>query len=243
MTLTVYADFNEPMTYVVSQRLDAVAATTRQDVRWCAVERQPGMPVLGVRLGEQEEHQALQELMGHARPEEHLPEHVPAMVNSRAATSAYAEAVSDGLHHELRRALLAALWRDGADLSSPDEVRRVVVSVSLPQTADVRTARTSNWAPLGVPDPMTVVRQLGGTTTRLGGPVTTAAHRRIVAGRAQWEQRGAPAQPLLITPLGEALVGVHALAYLAAKLPRPAQAPAAVGPAAVPADDHRMAPV
>lgn len=57
-------------------------------------------------------------------------------------------------------------------------------------------------APLGGSDPMTVVRQLGGTTMRLGGPLTSVGQRRIDQWRAEWSALGAPAPPLVVTPPG-----------------------------------------
>lgn len=219
MTLCVYADFNDPLAHLLSQRLERVPRPTWAEVRWCAVQREPGMPVAGRRLDERAEHDLLAEVASLALPGEAVPEHLPVLPNTFAATSAYAEAVSDGYELALRRALFAAAFGPGPGISAAEDVRRVVVGVTLPETADVVTARSARWAPLGVPDPTTVVRQLGGTTTRLGGPVTTVAQRRVDRWRQQWVGRGAPRGPLLLTPLGEMLVGAQALAWLARQLP------------------------
>lgn len=218
--ITVYADFNEPLSYLASQRADRVSEATGTAVRWCAVEHDRGLPASGRRLEEVAEHVLVQEAAALALPGEHVPDHWPLAPNTRAAVAAYAESLTDGCEASLRRALFDALARNGKNFSAADDVRRVVVRVMIPALADLERIRHGRrWAPLGVPDPMTVVRQLGGTTTRLGGPLTSAGQRRIDQWRAEWSAHGAPALPLVVTPFGERIGGARGLAYLARLLP------------------------
>lgn len=229
MTVTVYADFTDPLAYLLSQRLDAAAGA---QVRWCAVERDRLLPATGAQIPEPVEHELLSQAAQLALPGEHVPEHFAFRSHSRAAVSAYAESVTDGRHDALRRALFAQLFVDGADLSSAYDVRGVVAIVMCPELADpVAHRENPRWAPLGVPDPMTAIRQMGGTTTRLGGPLTTAGQRRVDRWREEWRAQGAPSQVLLVSPLGERLVGARALAYAARLLPE-RSAPTLTGSAA-----------
>lgn len=226
--ITVYADFNEPLSYLASQRADRVSEEIGTAVRWCAVEHDRSLPASGRKLDEPAEHTLLQDAVALALPGEHVPSHWPVAPNTRAAVAAYAESLSDGCEAELRRALFDALVRNGKDISAADDVRRVVARVMIPELADLDGIRHGRpWAPLGVPDPMTVVRQLGGTTTRLGGPLTSVGQRRIDQWRAEWSAQGEPALPLVVTPLGERLAGARGLAYLARLLP-PSAAPGPV---------------
>lgn len=234
-TFTVYADPADPLAHLLSQRLDAVAALTGARVRWCAVQHERTWSIQGRRVSEQEEHGLLAQVRRLARPEEVVAEHFSFRPHSAAMVSALAEAVSDGRSDELRRALVHAVHVVGRDLGSADEVRRVVAEVMCPQLADCGTALAEGWAPMGVPDPATTMRALGGTTTRLGSPITSAGQARVERWRREWAAHGAPEQPLLVTPLGELLVGEQALAHLARCLTVPA---APVVPAARDAAAH-----
>lgn len=223
MTITAYADLVDPLAHLLSQRLDAVAALTGTPVRWCAVQHERTGSVLGRRVSEQEEHALLAQVRRLARPEEVVAEHFSTRSHSAAVVAALAESVADGRCDELRRALVEAVHVLGRDLSSADEVRRVVAEVMCPQLSCLETARAGGWAPMGVPDPATTMRALGGTTTRLGSPITSAGQARVDRWRREWAAHGAPTEPLLVTRLGEALVGERALAHLDRCLPAPAE--------------------
>lgn len=192
--ITVYADFNEPLSYLASQRADRVSEATGTAVRWCAVEHDRRAPASGRRVEEVTEHLLVEEAAALALPGEHVPDHWRMAPNTRAAVAAYAESLTDGCEASLRRALFDALVRHGNNFSAAEDVRRVVVRVMIPELTDLDGIRHGRrWAPLGEPDPMTVVRQLGGTTTRLGGPLTSVGQRRIDQWRAEWSTHCAQA--------------------------------------------------
>ena len=52
--------------------------------------------------------------------------------NTRAAVSAYAEAITDGIQDRLRLRLFEAIWAQGRNMSSAQEVRRVVTGLVWP---------------------------------------------------------------------------------------------------------------
>lgn len=156
-----------------------------------------------------------------------------AATGAGVAVAAYAEAVSDGTHDDLRRRLFDAAWVDQRDLSSASEVRRVVAAKTWPRP-DVHIH-------LGVPDlplpstrtvePSHSVRQFGATTAPDFLPVTTAltltGHRRSTHWRRAWldlPRRDLPA----VQHDGELLTGPAAIAHLAELVegPTPTVAPA-----------------
>lgn len=130
MTVIVYGDFNCPYSYLASQRADLLSrAGTLVD--WRAVEHNRGLPVMGSPGGDRVAwDRELSEVASLAVPGEHVPAAPPTVVsNTEAAVAAYAEAVSDGVSGELRRQLFRAIWVDGRNLSSADEVRRLITAV------------------------------------------------------------------------------------------------------------------
>jgi len=101
----VYGDFNSLYCYLASQRADRLVREGKADVEWCAVEHRPRLPVTGAKpppgsVGAQDD---LAEAAQLALPGEQLPAGPPAVIsNTRAAVSAYAEAVADGIQARLR---------------------------------------------------------------------------------------------------------------------------------------------
>jgi hypothetical protein len=68
-----------------------------------------------------------------ALPGEQLPAGPPAVIsNTRAAVSAYAEAVADGIQDRLRLRLFEVIWAQGRNMSSAYDVRRVVAALQWP---------------------------------------------------------------------------------------------------------------
>src|ERR1700760_1506353 len=68
-----------------------------------------------------------------ALPGERLPAGPPSVIsNTRAAVSAYAEAVTDGIQDRLRLRLFEAIWAQGRNMSSAYDVRRVVAALLWP---------------------------------------------------------------------------------------------------------------
>ena len=180
MKVIVYGDFNSLYCYLASQRADRLVREGKADVEWCAVEHRPRLPVTGAKpppgsVGAQDD---LAEAAQLALPGEQLPAGPPAVIsNTRAAVSAYAEAVADGIQARLRLRLFEVIWAQGRNMSSAYDVRRVVAALQWPtDPISLHLASPDLPAPvLHDPDPMRIVRREGGTITPDGGPLTTAA--------------------------------------------------------------------
>jgi hypothetical protein len=243
----VYGDFNSLYCHVASQRADQLVREGKADVEWCAVEHRPWLPVTGGKPP-QASVGGHDDLAGAARlalPGEHLPAALPAVIsNTRAAVSAYAEAIADGIQDRLRLRLFEAIWAQGRNLSSAYDVRRVVAGLLWPG-GSIYPHLTSPDLPAPVlhdPDPMRVVRREGGTVTPDGGPLTTAAYQRARQWRQQWLALFKPtlpeptlpesALPAVIGPDGAVHIGPDALRCLAAIVgPDALSGRAAPGPA------------
>ena len=135
MKVIVYGDFNSLYCYLASQRADRLVREGKADVEWCAVEHRPRLPVTGAKpppgsVGAQDD---LAEAAQLALPGEQLPAGPPAVIsNTRAAVSAYAEAVADGIKDRLRLRLFEVIWAQGRNMSSAYDVRRVVAALLWP---------------------------------------------------------------------------------------------------------------
>jgi predicted DsbA family dithiol-disulfide isomerase len=136
----VYADFNCVFCYLASQRADRLMREGTAQVDWRAVERLPRLPVTGckprpgeLQLGDVGGEDDMTEAARLALPDERLPASLPAVIsNTRAALSAYAEAITDGIQDGLRRGLFESIWAQGRNMSSAQEVRRAVAGLVWP---------------------------------------------------------------------------------------------------------------
>lgn len=155
MRLIVYGDFNCPYSYLASQRVDALLPLDRVEIDWRAVEHDPRLSMLGTpsNADRQTWERELAEVAALALPAEQPPTAVPPMIsNTSAAVSAYAEAFTDGMQHELRRALFEAIWVRRRHLSGAYDVRSVTTSVTYPP-AHVWPTLGRSLPPLGRGDP------------------------------------------------------------------------------------------
>ena len=142
--------------------------------------------------------------------------------NTRAAVSAYAEAIADGIQDRLRLRLFESIWAQGRNMSSAYDVRRVVAALLWPADP-IYPHLVSPDLPTPVlhdPDPMRIVRREGGTITPDGGPLTTAAYHRARQWRQQWlalfePALPEPAIPAVIGPDGAVHAGPDGLRCLA----------------------------
>jgi DSBA-like thioredoxin domain len=226
----VYADFNCVYCFLASQRADRLTREGTAEVDWRAVEHLPRLPVTGYkpRPGEAQPggeagEDDLAEAAQLALPGEQLPAGLPAVIsNTRAAVSAYAEAITDGIQDRLRLRLFEAIWAQGRNMSSAYDVRRVVAALLWPADP-IYPHLVSPDLPTPVlhdPDPMRIVRREGGTITPDGGPLTTAAYHRARQWRQQWlalfePALPEPAIPAVIGPDGAVHVGPDGLRCLA----------------------------
>ena len=226
----VYADFNCVYCFLASQRADRLTREGTAEVDWRAVEHLPRLPVTGYkpRPGEAQPggeagEDDLAEAAQLALPGEQLPAGPPAVIsNTRAAVSAYAEAITDGIQDRLRLRLFESIWAQGRNMSSAYDVRRVVAALLWPADP-IYPHLVSPDLPAPVlhdPDPMRIVRREGGTITPDGGPLTTAAYHRARQWRQQWlalfePALPEPAIPAVIGPDGAVHAGPDGLRCLA----------------------------
>ena len=223
MKVIVYADFNCVSCYLANQRADRLVRDGKAEVEWCAVEHRPWLPVTGLkpRPGDPGGEDDLAEAVRLALPGEQLPAALPSMVtNTRAAVSAYAEAVADGVQDQLRLRLFESIWAQGRNMSGPPEVRRVIADLMWPADP-IYLHLISPDLPTPVlhdPDPMRVTRREGGTVTLGGDPLTTEAYHRARQWRQQWQDltQPTPAVPAVIGPGGAVHTGPDGLRCLAA---------------------------
>ena len=133
-----------------------------------------------------------------ALPGEQLPAGPPSVIsNTRAAVSAYAEAITDGIQDRLRLRLFESIWAQGRNMSSAYDVRRVVAALLWPADP-IYPHLVSPDLPTPVlhdPNPMQIVRREGGTITPDGGPLTTTAYNRARQWRQQWLALFEPGHP------------------------------------------------
>src|SRR6202035_1160961 len=127
----VFGDFNSLHCYLASQRADRLIREGKADIEWCAVEHRPRLPVTGTKpppdsVDAQDD---LAEAAQLALPGEQLPAGLPSVIsNTRAAVSAYAESITDGIQDRLRLRLFESIWAQGRNMSSAYDVRRGVAA-------------------------------------------------------------------------------------------------------------------
>ncbi|MFC7279161.1 DsbA family protein [Paractinoplanes rhizophilus] len=221
MQLIVYGDFNCPYSYLASQRADALRRRGHR-VDWCAVEHDPRLSMTGTPSVADADRwrRELAEVGALALPGEHAPINVPALIsNTYAATSAYAESLTDGVADRLRRDLFDAIWVRGAHLSNAYDVRPLIAALTFPHVPVRSLLGLELPQPgLGNPDPAQPTRMLGGTITPTGAPLTTTGWRRVVGWRRQWLTLGVPVVPAAVNSTGVVHFGVDALTWLAGLL-------------------------
>lgn len=228
MQLIVYGDFNCPYSYLASQRTATLQRLGHQ-VDWYAVEHDPRLSMMGTPGAAHADRwqRELAEVAALAQPGEFVPTSAPALIsNTYAATSAYAESLTDGIAARLRRDLFHAIWVRGAHLSNAYDVRPLIAALTFPHVS-VRT-----WLGLelarpghGNPDPNQPTRMLGGTIAPTGAPLTTTGWLRVTEWRHGWQALGVPVVPAVVDSTGAACFGADALTRLAGLLPqrRPAK--------------------
>jgi DSBA-like thioredoxin domain len=126
--LTVYGDFNCPLSYLASARVDVILERGLATVDWRAVEHDRSIPTGGRRLvdelREALDHQ-ISDVRARLRPSESLSLRVPNFrPNTAAATAAYAQAPADAAD-VARRKLFRAVWAEGRNVSDPSAVARI----------------------------------------------------------------------------------------------------------------------
>ena len=205
MKVIVYADFNCVYSYLASQRADRLTREGTAEVDWRGVEHLPRLPVTGyqprpgqAQPGGEAGKDDLAEATRLALPGEQLPAGPPSVIsNTRAAVSAYAEAVADSIQDRLRLRLFEAIWAQGRNMSSAYDVRRVVTGLLWPADP-IYPHLVSPDLPISLlhdPEPMRIVRREGATITPDGDPLTTAAYHRAQQWRQQWLALFEPARP------------------------------------------------
>src|ERR1700743_503778 len=125
----VYGDFHSPYCYWASKRADRLVREGKADIEWCAVEHRPRLPVTGTTpppgsVGAQDD---LAEAAQLALPGEELPAGLPSVISTtRAAVSAYAESITDGIQDRLRLRLFESIWGQGRKMRRADDWGRGV---------------------------------------------------------------------------------------------------------------------
>jgi 2-hydroxychromene-2-carboxylate isomerase len=220
MKVIVYGDFNCPYSYLASQRADGLIRSGLARIDWRAVEHDRGLAITGTRSEADRSgwDRELAEVAALALAGEDVPAAPPPVVsNTRAAVTAYAEAVSDGMADELRRCLFRAIWAQGRHLSSAYEVRRLITRLMW-QPEAIRHRLASPEIP-GLldhdPDLARIVRRSGGTIAPDGGPLTTAGWRRNGRWREDWLALPSQVIPAVIGPDKILRSGTDGLRYLA----------------------------
>ena len=206
MALVVYADFGSPACYLAGRRVDALVAAG-VPVDWRAVESDPRLPVVG-RGMEVAARDALERELGSLEslllPGEELPRSLPGFrPNTRAAVAGYAEAYGAGAADDVRHLLFDAYWMRGADIGSPDTLRRLLAGPLL------RGSSTS------VP-----VSEFGYAVSPSRGPITTGAWQRIRDWSAERGALGTRPLPLLVVDGWQPVSGETALRRLEKEIMR-----------------------
>lgn len=227
MKVIIYGDFSCPYSYLASQRADRLRNAGRAEPEWRAVEHDHAFPHTGRPADTAAAGGELARVAALALPGEHAPAAAPPLVsNTEAAVAAYAEAVPDGFADALRRRLFEAIWAEGQHLSSAYAVRGLVAVLRWPPASLALSLGCPDLpSPLNRrPSPGEAVRRSGAVIAPDGGPLTTAAWRRIRQWRAGWLARTPGVVPLVIGPDGAAYPGVAGLEFLASLAGGPQQA-------------------
>lgn len=165
MTLAVYGDFTDTLSYVASLRVDALR-TSGTPVEWRAVTEQDATITTSTPLGTEDARRQeevvqwwRQNRLPGDRPDDDLPHSTPFGL---PPVSAYAEAVVAGVGDHVRHSLFTAFWRDHLDIGNPDLLRRLLEVPMIHGRSHLRSDLGQGYAVA-----------IG------GGPVTTDAWRLI----------------------------------------------------------------
>ena len=129
MKIVIYGDFGCPYSYLASLRADELLESGVAEIDWRAVAPDRGRP--GGSTDELGRDLAAISLF--AQPGERLPRPAAGPVDVQSAISAYAEAVSDGVPHQMRRRLFAAIWAEARRVTDVYEVRKLIADVMCPR--------------------------------------------------------------------------------------------------------------
>ena len=223
MEIIVYADFSCPYCYLASLRADQLLWSGAAEIDWRAVTRRTDD---GRDDGDLAAVAALAGCEGAAstgRPGDEA-----------ATAAAYAEAVSDGVQHQMRRRLFDARWTETRRVSTVYHVRHVIADV-MSSPEPILHHLISPDLPVAVPhdpDVNRIVRRSGGTVTVYEGPLTAAGERRIRRWQGEWRGLPAPVTPVVIAPGGAVLARLGALRYL--------KEAASIGTLSPPAQDQQI---
>ena len=212
MKIVIYGDFGCPYSYLASLRADELLESGAAEIDWRAVAPDRGQP--GDSRDEPSRNLAAVSL--YARPGERLPRAAAGPVDVQSAVSAYAEAISDGVPHQMRRRLFAAIWAEALQVSDVYEVRKLIADVMCPPEP-IRDHLISPDLPLALlhdPDVNRIVRRCGGTITVYGDPLTTAGTQRVRQWRQEWLSLPRAQTPVVVNPDGTVLLCPVALDYL-----------------------------
>lgn len=226
MQLIVYGDFNCPYSYLASQRMETLARLGHQ-VQWRAVEHDPRLPTTGTPSAARHElwRRELDEVSTLALRGELAPTRMPDLIsNTYAATTAYAESITDGIADPLRRALFQAIWIDRKHLSSAYDVRPIIAAITSPPVDVLSRLGLELPVPgLDSAEPADSTRRFGGTIAPNGAPLTTPGWQRIRTWHGDWLALGRPVVPAVVGIDATAHFGIDALTWLASLLPEPAR--------------------
>jgi 2-hydroxychromene-2-carboxylate isomerase len=125
--LVIYGDFNCPFSALASIRADLLLAAGSHEIDWRAVQHDTAIPTAGEAVvGGTAAHLAseIESIVELRRGNERLDLEVPPVrPNTADASAAFAAAGSEA--DRVRRELFAALWAEGRDIGSPDELERL----------------------------------------------------------------------------------------------------------------------
>jgi len=245
MEIIIYADFSCPYSYLASLRADQLLWSGAAEIDWRAVTDRGGPPPDDRRnyRDDRDRDRELAAVAALARAGEQGPHRLAGSVNEAATAAAYAEAVSDGVQHRLRRRLFDAIWTEARRVSTVYDVRHLITDVMCPPEPILPHLISPDLPSvlLHDPDVNRIVRRSGGTVTVYSGPLTTTGERRIRRWQGEWRALPAPVTPVVIAPDGAVFPRLGGLRYLAAAasigtLPPPAP------DQQIPAPDQRIPP-
>ena len=224
MEIIIYADFSCPYSYLASLRADQLLWSGAADIDWRAITR----------TDDGCDDRDLATVAPLARPGEQGPHRLAGPVNEAATAAAYAEAVSDGVQHRLRRRLFDAIWTEARRVSTVYDVRHLIADVMCPPEPILHHLISPDLPVPLLHDPGVnrVVRRSGGTVTVYEGPLTAAGEQRIWRWQREWRALPAPVTPVVIAPGGAVLARLGALRYLTET--------ASVGTLSPPAQDQQV---